>query len=683
MGQANSRGAAGPSAATPATSSSLHDDASVPTSHPTTVSSFSRSRQRRFTPFSRLSSEPSDAGSSGSNPPPLLRRHSRLHRARSTLSTAIPSIFARRPSPSRIRDEEPRPRPVSIGPTTTLRRPRPTPRHAVSDSNRMSLPPLSSVPDLDLDFDDITTSIDGGDTLERSRTLQRRESWRPASFLSDRRRPDRSLRSMTSSLRRRRSPTRRDNEDHATMLSRILWIAAAGTAASLMGEGHATASEARSVGNEEDDGTFESFLRSLQNGRIASALRQSTTDPEDSNQEGVQPPPLNFFRMFRFGSSAPSERQHESQPDESGDEMDTGVATSSPQSDGDEDTSDNRMVPIIIVGISSMTPGNGSNQETNFPPFLDLLSNFPRPLTTPGESTIDGILRQPHNGTSFSHRRRTSMGASNTLPGGYDNQRQPRSPLRPPGSPTLVPEVENLLSGRRPPPSTPASAGLSAVSSGAATPTHSPSVSSQSTPSRRNSVLRRTTSAGLNSTVEEGAQTQQRLARQRQPNDPDHTRFGSGSARRNGVVEPDNSPGDGSRSWVIYVFGGSYPENHPILTAPSLYTDSPTYEDMLLLSALLGTVKPPVASEEDVASAPGLFRIQARPLVDGSCPQLIAVAVDGEATVAIAAEERCLVCLTEYEVDEEARQILQCGHLFHRECIDQVRTSAGIVLESC
>jgi hypothetical protein len=151
----------------------------------------------------------------------------------------------------------------------------------------------------------------------------------------------------------------------------------------------------------------------------------------------------------------------------------------------------------------------------------------------------------------------------------------------------------------------------------------------------------------------------------------DFTRFGSGASRRNGVVEPDHNPGEGSRSWIIYVLGGSYPENHPILTTPSLFTDSPTYEDMLLLSTLLGPAKPPVASEEDVAAAPGLFRIRE---IGGT---VVAEAVEGEETINLAADARCLVCLSDFEEDEEARRLINCGHVFHRICIDQVSILAA------
>ena len=167
-------------------------------------------------------------------------------------------------------------------------------------------------------------------------------------------------------------------------------------------------------------------------------------------------------------------------------------------------------------------------------------------------------------------------------------------------------------------------------------------------------------------TEEEEPQTTTRSPRQRRLSESDFTRYGAGAPRRRGVVEPDNNPGEGSRSWIIYVLGGSYPENHPILTTPSLFTDSPTYEDMMLLSSILGPAKAPVASEGDVAAAPGLFRIVR------SVSGLVAEEVEGDETIELAGDARCLVCLCDFEAQEEARKLVKCEHLFHKVCIDQV-----------
>ena len=87
---------------------------------------------------------------------------------------------------------------------------------------------------------------------------------------------------------------------------------------------------------------------------------------------------------------------------------------------------------------------------------------------------------------------------------------------------------------------------------------------------------------------------------------------------------------------------------------------------MLLLSSLLGPAKPPVASREDVASASGTYCIRR------SADTLIAEAARDMSQIRIGASERCLVCLEEYQAEEEVRQLKKCSHLFHRDCIDVV-----------
>lgn len=87
---------------------------------------------------------------------------------------------------------------------------------------------------------------------------------------------------------------------------------------------------------------------------------------------------------------------------------------------------------------------------------------------------------------------------------------------------------------------------------------------------------------------------------------------------------------------------------------------------MVLLSSLLGPAKPPVATQENVTSSGGLFRV----VEYAGC--LAAEAEDGSETVNIPEGDRCLICLSDYEAAEELRQLNKCEHLFHRDCIDQV-----------
>ena len=133
-------------------------------------------------------------------------------------------------------------------------------------------------------------------------------------------------------------------------------------------------------------------------------------------------------------------------------------------------------------------------------------------------------------------------------------------------------------------------------------------------------------------------------------------------------------PGAG-RSWLIYVVGTNVSADHPAFTMPSLFTDNPSYEDMQMLSALLGPVKPPVASREDVTSAGGLFRL----VLQDAGLVAISIGSEMETAVALTLGERCLICLCDYEVAEEVRQLTKCQHAFHRECIDEVSLSCVLI----
>jgi hypothetical protein len=73
---------------------------------------------------------------------------------------------------------------------------------------------------------------------------------------------------------------------------------------------------------------------------------------------------------------------------------------------------------------------------------------------------------------------------------------------------------------------------------------------------------------------------------------------------------------------------------------------------MLLLASILGEVKPPVASKEEIDAAGGISKV-------------------GDESK-IAEGDRCLICLSDYEKGEQCRTLSGCKHFFHRECIDQV-----------
>jgi len=54
-------------------------------------------------------------------------------------------------------------------------------------------------------------------------------------------------------------------------------------------------------------------------------------------------------------------------------------------------------------------------------------------------------------------------------------------------------------------------------------------------------------------------------------------------------------------TFIMYVIGGNFPRNHPVLRIPGLITGEPlSDEEMVLMGELMGEVKPPTASAEEV-----------------------------------------------------------------------------------
>jgi hypothetical protein len=88
----------------------------------------------------------------------------------------------------------------------------------------------------------------------------------------------------------------------------------------------------------------------------------------------------------------------------------------------------------------------------------------------------------------------------------------------------------------------------------------------------------------------------------------------------------------------------------------------------MLLSTILGPVKPPVATSDDVAAAGNMFKVGAAEN-DGT---FRAVAVDGDEHITVAPTDSCLICLEEYTTDQVVRKLNKCVHMFHQECVDQV-----------
>jgi len=125
---------------------------------------------------------------------------------------------------------------------------------------------------------------------------------------------------------------------------------------------------------------------------------------------------------------------------------------------------------------------------------------------------------------------------------------------------------------------------------------------------------------------------------------------------RRGSRTGRNADGSGSRTFLIYVIGGYYPPNHHMVTGSD---NLDSYEALWELAELLGQVKPPTATREDIDKS-GLQIVKASELAR----------LEEEGRVASNCVDRCLVCLDEYEPDSDLR-LMSCRHAFHKDCVDK------------
>jgi hypothetical protein len=107
---------------------------------------------------------------------------------------------------------------------------------------------------------------------------------------------------------------------------------------------------------------------------------------------------------------------------------------------------------------------------------------------------------------------------------------------------------------------------------------------------------------------------------------------------------------------MIYVVGGYYPPDHHIATGS---TNLDSFEALWELAELLGQVKPPTITKEELERS-GLEIIKPGQLEE----------YQKTGKVASNCIERCLICLDDYEEKDELR-LMNCRHAFHKHCVDR------------
>jgi len=168
-----------------------------------------------------------------------------------------------------------------------------------------------------------------------------------------------------------------------------------------------------------------------------------------------------------------------------------------------------------------------------------------------------------------------------------------------------------------------------------------------------------------------GSSTTSTTSTRANPNSNNNSSDSSPSDNRN-IEQPSSSSSSSNsepqqqqqRSWVIFVMGNTFAWNHPLLSAPSLMSENPTYDDLLNLQELIGQVKPQVTTKEELYKhSDQLYEVKLNNNTQiGSKTDYKTLEVDQF--------ERCQICLTEYEDSDIVRKLSSCNHFYHRCCVD-------------
>jgi len=412
-------------------------------------------------------------------------------------------------------------------------------------------------------------------------------------------------------------------EDQAAVLANLLAIAATATAHSLADNdrnrngnnpfrrnmlnpsstSRPTATPT-SFSNPTSVTSFDGFLAGLRNGLLTTELSNSLHDANQASPRRA----MNFFRMFRFVNSdadlEPTNNAATSTQATDG----TSSATQPTSGSATGSTAGSTETPASSTTDSSTTSTETGTAEPNLVPILIV-----------GVRAVENSQAESTSGAQTTTPTTTESEATETT----SNQNSSLSPQALRSRDALITAINERHGTNFPLPS---------------------------------ETLRASSSSAASNRTPQSSST----ARE----SPSPSFFGPRPPppQANATETPQSTDNQPRQSWIVYVFGGSYPENHPILLAPTLFSDNPSYEDLMTLETFMGQVKPPIATKDEVEKSGGLFRVGTDSDVDK----------DGKR---LTPEGRCQICLSDFEKNEECRVLANCKHVFHRECIDQWLTT--------
>ena len=114
-------------------------------------------------------------------------------------------------------------------------------------------------------------------------------------------------------------------------------------------------------------------------------------------------------------------------------------------------------------------------------------------------------------------------------------------------------------------------------------------------------------------------------------------------------------------------YGWYFPRRVPALVLTAAYRE---------LAALIGQVKPPTATPEDIEKS-GLQIIKptdiplysAEGMVASNCVDRVSL-ISPPFSLTLNPPHQCLICLDDYEPEEDLR-VMSCKHFFHQNCVDK------------
>ena len=363
------------------------------------------------------------------------------------------------------------------------------------------------------------------------------------------------------------------------------------------------------------------------------APRPDTPRPPPLSFTPIQrpsPPPANSVPSFHHqeGQNLPPRQGQGQRSVTSTDDSETGTPTRRlnffrahvfPPIDPN-DTSENPVVPCVFVGVRSVTHDSNQTPEDllEHPSFP--FSNGQVPPGANADTDADAVAGTDTDGGGTGMTTRMSSSSTDTDDMAPDASEENTELAAAPSTPTTTPA-----------------------------PVRGPQTRAQSLRARLLALSPFARHSANTSTTETTYQSSSAAG----------TGTGSGTSP-DATSTSSTAPTGPTSTFLVYVVGGNYPRNHPILSIPALVTGGPlTDEEMILVGELMGQVKPPTATAEEVEKS-GLR------VFDASEIQSLV----GSGEVLDGSAERCLVCLSDFEQGEECR-LLGCRHVFHKDCVDQ------------